>query len=380
MDIPEIQDQLKDVRYPIASSLTLPPACYVSAEWFELEMEHLFRRGWICVGRADSWSNPGSYQTFRIAGMPVVVIRKQDDLVGLSNVCRHRGSQIMQGSGRCRVLTCPFHGWVYDLSGRLISASDMESAEGFRIAEYSLKTFPVEVVDGFVFVNFSDGIPLEYWLGEFAELHSGWMLSDQQVVDRQVFEVNCNWKQFLEVFNEYYHLRFVHPDSIGKYYEKPDAPEAVTGKFTTQFGITDKNAGLLEGSQDMAFPPIVNLDNRERRGVRYTWVYPNMAFGANRDFIWSYHVFPRSAGKTEVIQNVCFPSSTLKTEGFEDRSRSYIDRIDTAIAEDIEILERQFEGMKSPYAVQGRFGNLEPCVAHFACWYAGALGKTETPG
>lgn len=283
----------------------------------------------------------------------------------------------MQGSGRCRVLSCPYHGWVYDLSGRLISASHMERAEEFSLEDYSLMSFPVEVVDGFVFLNLNASMPLSDWLGEFSDMHGHWMLSDQQAIDRQVFEVNCNWKQFLEVFNEYYHLRFVHPKSIGKYYQDPDSPEKVTGNFISQFGLTDQNAGLLNDRQDLALPPIPSLPERERCGVRYTWVYPNMAFGASCDFIWSYHAFPISPGRTKVIQYVCFPSASVQCEQFSERSRSYIDRIDTAIHEDIDILERQHEGLKSPHAVQGRFGNLEPCVAHFACWYAQVLGAID---
>lgn len=377
MKVSNIRRQLMDVRHPIATSLTLPPECYVDREWFAIEMDQLFRCSWLCIGRADSWPSNGSYQAFNIAGVPVVVVRRQDELIGLSNVCRHRGSQIVHGAGRCRVLTCPYHGWAYDLSGQLVSAPEMEQAEAFRLRDYSLKAFSVKVVDGFVFFCFDDSIPLSDWLVEFSDVHGPWMLDDLQVVDRRVFEVDCNWKQFLEVFNEYYHLRMVHPNSIGKYFRPPDSPEAVLGKFATQFGATDQNAGLLEDNQGMAFSPIPSLRDRECRGVRYTWVYPNMAFGLASDFMWSYHAFPLSPGKTEVVQHVCFPSSTFDSERFAERCNLYIARIDTAIKEDIDILEKQFAGLNSPYAAQGRYGDLEPSVAHFACWYAKALGEGD---
>ncbi|MYJ51562.1 MAG: aromatic ring-hydroxylating dioxygenase subunit alpha [Gammaproteobacteria bacterium] len=371
-----IRRRLKNVRYPLSTSLTLPPGCYVDREWFEHELDRIFRQGWLCIGRKDSWPDSGAYRAFDIAGIPVVVVRRQEDLLALSNVCRHRGSLIAEGSGTCRVLTCPFHGWTYDLSGKLVSAARMEETEGFRPQDHSLATFPVEEVDGFVFLSLeSDPPPLSGWLVEFSDIHARWMLDDLRVVDRRVLNVRCNWKQFLEVFNEYYHLLFVHPHSIGGYFREPDPPDAVFGNFATQFGMTSLNAGLLEDRQDSAFPPIPTLDDRERCGVRYTWVYPNMAFGASSDFMWSYYVFPISPDRTEVVQYICFPSSTVRHEGFEERSRSYIGRIEAAIGEDIPALEKQFAGLKSPHAAQGRFAALEPCVGHFACWYADVLGE-----
>ena len=69
---------------------------------------------------------------------------------------------------------------------------------------------------------------------------------------------------FLEVFNEYYHLPFVHPNSVDSIYQSPANPEAVNGQFATQFGETTGTGGLLESEQDNALPDMPNLKGQAK--------------------------------------------------------------------------------------------------------------------
>ena len=183
----------------------------------------------------------------------------------------------------------------------------------------------------------------------------------------------------MEVFNEYYHLPYVHRDSINQHYCEPDPPDPVFGQFTSQFGVTRSNPGLLDGDQDEALPVMAGLSERERSGTRYTWVYPNLTFAASMDCLWGYHVFPLSPALTRVVQSVCFPSATTRRSDYVEKSRAYCARVDDAIAEDIPVLEKQQAGLASPRAVQGRFSDLEPCVGNFACWYAKRAAVPEQP-
>ena len=158
-------------------------------------------------------------------------------------------------------------------------------------------------------------------------------------------------------------------------YPEPDDADEVSGNFTTQFGVTDSNAALLSDVQDKALPRAFTLNGRERNGTRYTWVYPNMAFAASSDSLWMYEAYPTTAATSQIVQTVCFPPETVLLDDFESRAKHYYDRIDTAIAEDIPYLEQQQTGLSSPYARQGRFSDLEPCVANFAYWYAENIAK-----
>ena len=191
---------------------------------------------------------------------------------------------------------------------------------------------------------------------------------------KRTFDVDCNWKLFMEVFNEYYHLPYVHPESISHYYPEPQPADAVIGEYTSQFGATSKNPALLEQDQGDAFPLIRTLGEKEKNGTRYTWVYPNLTFAASVDCMWMYHVYPLTGKSTRVVQTVCFPPETMDRDDFTKNSSTYYQRFDFAIDEDIPALEMQQTGVASPYAAQGRFSTLEPSVGNFACWYAETTG------
>ncbi len=372
MSVEVIQQQLRQVRYPVDTSLTLPPACYHDSTWLRYEQQRLFDRGWLGIGRTDQWKVPGDYEAMLIFDIPVVIVMDQDcTLKAFSNSCLHRSSQITSGRGRCRALVCPFHGWSYDFSGQVIAAPRMGSMDGQAVTQARLKPFHVETAGGFVFLNLQESPdPLAEWLGDFGALHQPWSL-DQLVIGRQrEFDVDCNWKLFLEVFNEYYHLPHVHPESINHRYPEPDPADIVMGEYTSQFGVTCGNPALLDGREAQAFPTIKTLSQRQRSGTRYTWVYPNMTFAAGADCLWMYHVFPLNSHRTRAVQTICFPPQTTQLDGFEEKAADYYHRFDCAMEEDIPALEKQQTGLQSPYAQQGRFSELEPSVGNFACWYA----------
>ncbi len=377
MSVDHIMQALRPVKHPVSSSPGLPPDCYHNEQWLVHEMDCLFGHGWFSVGRVDQWQKPGDFVTINVTNIPIVIIMdKYGELRGMSNTCLHRSSQIMSGSGSCKVMVCPFHGWSYAATGQVISAPRMETAAGFSKSALRLKQFHVAARDGFVFLSLEDNPdPLDHWLGDFSDLHKPWSCGDLVTGRRRSFDVHCNWKLYIEVFNEYYHLPWVHADSINDFYPEPDPTDAVMGEYTSQFGRTTGNAAVLRDQQNQTLPVIQTLGATERDGIRYTWVYPNMTFAASSDCLWMYHVFPLSSARTRVMQTICFPADTVKLDEFKTKAEIYYQRIDLAVAEDIPALERQQTGIQSPYAVPGRFSALEPSVGNFACWYAGATGE-----
>lgn len=376
--LPQLRSELANVRHPIEASATLPPQCYTDQELFDIERKAIFHTSWIGIGRADRWKEAGDYSALNVAGVPVIILRdKSGGLRALANTCRHRGALLLEGDGNCRGIKCPFHGWAYTLEGRLVGAPRMERTANFDQSEFNLVTFRIDTQDGFAFVSLDpDGPPLSEWLGDFSTLHTPWTMDELVSTRRREFEVKCNWKSFVEVFNEYYHLPYVHPDSIDSVYALPDDPDKVTGAYASQFGATEGTGGLLETQQDHALPPIKSLTGRNRQGVRYTWAFPNMTFAAGTEAMWVYEVYPLAANRTWVAMTACFPPETVAEETFEQSAKFYYDRLDAAIAEDIPALESQQIGLTSPFAQQGRFSYLEPNVAEFACWYAAKLNQT----
>lgn len=369
---------LERCQAPPERALSIPPQFYSSAAVVAAEEDAVFRSSWLGIGRADVVRDPGDYVALDLAGQSIILLRdKEGALRAFANTCRHRGARLLDGAGNCRGIRCPFHSWAYHLDGRLAAAPHMEDAEGFDKGDYPLMPYRVAERAGFVFICLDPNVPaLDEVLGDFVDVHAPWPLESLVTTRRQETEVGCNWKAFLDVFNDYYHLPFVHPDSINDVYEPPDPASNVTGAYASQFGVTEGTGGLLTSQQAEALPSMPGLTGREAKGVRYTWVFPNMAFAAGTDALWVYEAYPLGPDRCRVVQTACFPPKTLDTPGAKEKISIYHDRLDAALAEDVDALENQQRGLSNPDAQQGRFQPLlEPNVAAFARWYAAKMTK-----
>ncbi|MFT5219292.1 MAG: phenylpropionate dioxygenase-like ring-hydroxylating dioxygenase large terminal subunit [Gammaproteobacteria bacterium] len=372
-----LEAQLNAVQPDPDQSSGIPPACYADNEVLKQEINAVFLRGWVCLGREDRWKNPGDYTAMDLAGTPIIVLRnKQGRLKVFANSCRHRGSMMLEGDGNCSKIKCPFHWWTYDLDGALKVFPRMEDARNFNPKDYGLVEFQLQCSDGFAFVCFeNEAPPFAEWIGDFGNVHLPWAMHNLESTRVREFEVDCNWKTFIEVFNEYYHLPSVHPDSLSWLYPEPEPADQVSGNFTTQFGDTLGVAALMPDNQGDALPVASQLQGRERSGTRYSWVYPNMTFAASQDSFWMYQVFPVTAHRCRVIQTICFPAESVARDDFDEKVSHYYTRFDAALEEDIPFLKKQQIGLTSKFARPGRFGTLEPSVGNFAYWYAQQMLK-----
>ena len=283
-------EALKACMVPADEALSIPPVFYSCPDLLKAEETKIFRKGWVGIGRADRWPSPGDYSAMDIAGVPMIVVRGKDgQLNAFTNSCRHRGARLLSGNGNCRGIRCPFHSWAYALDGRLAGLPNMELAKDFDRDDFGLITFCTAERAGFAFVCLAEAAPdIDDWLGDFEALHAPWKLGELVSTRRREFEVECNWKPFLEVFNEYYHLPYVHPDSINDVYCPPDEADMTTGAYVSQFGSTEGTGGLLQDSQEQPLPVMKSLEGRNRQGVRYSWIFPNMTFAAGADAVWVY--------------------------------------------------------------------------------------------
>jgi phenylpropionate dioxygenase-like ring-hydroxylating dioxygenase large terminal subunit len=258
----ELRHQLSAVLPDENYSLGIPPACYADDELLALEQNAVFHHGWVGLGRADRWVNAGDYSAMDIGGVPLIVLRsKSGALKVFANSCRHRGSQLLSGDGNCKKIKCPFHWWTYDLDGRLKVYPRMENAVDFDPDEFGLVEFAVAVEQGFVFTSFEDQSPaIAEWLGDFDAFHQPWGISHWKTTRVREFEVDCNWKTFIEVFNEYYHLPMVHPDSINWLYPEPDSVDAVSADRTGTAGSRSQGHALYLDLSQFNLCVIAGLD------------------------------------------------------------------------------------------------------------------------
>ncbi len=197
---------------------TMRPEFYTSPRLLELE-EELFRREWMCLGRAEEVSSPGDFFTTSLLGEELLVCRnKQNEVVVLSNVCRHRNSLLATGSGNKHRFSCPYHAWTYTNDGALVGAPHMDRVSGFSMADCGLPRFSSEIWQGFIYVNLDGTAPsLNRRLKELESRIAGYQIQNKTICYSAEEIWPANWKLLSENFMEGYHLSIVHRDSIHQY-------------------------------------------------------------------------------------------------------------------------------------------------------------------
>ncbi|HUN46776.1 MAG TPA: aromatic ring-hydroxylating dioxygenase subunit alpha [Stellaceae bacterium] len=355
------------VRLPPLQAETLPAWCYTSEEFYRGEVERMFRRSWNFIGRADELPNPGDYMALDLFGEAIIVIRdRAGKLNAFANTCRHRGTKLLEGQGRCTAIVCPYHNWAYTLSGELFSAVGMEQTENFDKRQYGLIPVRLESWGGFLFASFDPAAPsLGDYLGDLPERLQSYGLEDMICVRRREYQLACNWKLYLENAMEEYHTPTVHKLSIGAQVTRR---ETTRGAWDGMFMPAEKTIAVLGEDIASAFPPIPGLDAKAAGGTYFVVIYPMTFFAFTQDCCWWLQQFPAGATRTRVVIGSCFPRATVARPDFAERVAKYYRRWDKSLPEDNAISERQQAGITSSFARPGRLSHQELLVHGIANW------------
>ncbi len=357
------------VRKPLLEAETLPPDCYTDEAFYKREVETIFLKVWNFIGRADRVPNAGDYFAFEFVGVPVVVVRGRDGQVrAFANSCRHRGAKVMQGEGKCTVMSCPYHAWTYAIDdGRLIGAMEMDETEGFAKKDFGLLPLRLELWGGFMFLNFDkDAAPLSEWLGDLPEVLAAYKLEEMVTTRRVEYDLDCNWKVYVENAMESYHVPTVHQQTLQKQKRDHNPPIPTGGEYCGLFTRHTGSRALLPGAK--GFPYIQGLTGLANEGTYYVLINPSTMFRLTYDCMWWLELHPISAGRTKLIVGSCFPESTTKRDDFEELVENYYERWNKSIVEDNEISDIQQIGLSSPFVQPGRFSYMEPLVHTIDNW------------
>ncbi|MGE3979103.1 MAG: aromatic ring-hydroxylating dioxygenase subunit alpha [Nitrospira sp.] len=361
-------ENLSKIRAPFQQAETLPPSTYFSNEFYQAEVDNIFMKIWNFVGREDYIGKPGDFVTFEFVGVQILIVRDQTGTVrAFSNTCRHRGTPVASGEGSCRAFVCPYHGWTYDLQGKLVSAPEMQRTEGFCAADNGLRPIRLETWEGFMFVTFDPAAePLLRYLGDLPDLLSSYEFAKMKTVRRKTYTMNCNWKLYVENAMEAYHVPMVHMHTLQKL--KREAPPEIPsiGNWVGYHVKHEGSRALLVG--ETGFPRIKSLRGPAAEGSYFVLIYPSTMFGVTIDCMWWLELRPLGPEKTELIVGSSFPEETVARADFEEVIQKYYKRWDLSIPEDNDISELQQKGVRSPYAEPGRFSHLEPLVHKIDNW------------
>lgn len=193
-----------------APGRNLPPAAFTSRDIYELEQRAIFAKSWVHVCDLRDVPAAGSYTTAMIGRTPVIVLRdKAGELRGYLNACRHRGAQLLVGSGTCdKQIKCPYHAWSYGLDGKLLGVPYREEFCA-DVGEMGLVPIRIGVVGMMIFACIDPTAPaFEDWIGELGA--RGETFANWDFAFELTYEIEANWKIFVENANDGYHVQFVH--------------------------------------------------------------------------------------------------------------------------------------------------------------------------
>lgn len=363
----------KGLRKPFKDALTLPGEMYCDEKIFQEEKKHIFSGMWLSVGRCEDLVDPGSYFTWNMDNERVLVIKGKDNKIrAFFNVCRHRGSRLVEEDSGCGLhkITCPYHAWTYASDGRLLSAPTM--GENFDRDEFPLVEAPCDTYGGFIFINLDEKTPpLLTYLADLPDM-SRYRLGELRRGARVEYEVQANWKLICENYNECYHCAMVHPQlhrisdaSSGGALERGRCFSG--GSMYLNEGFTTMT---LSGHSD--HPVIPGLSEEDHRTVHYYTVYPNFLVSPHPDYLLTHTIWPLGPDRTRIICEWFFTQEAVNSPDFDPSDA--VEFWDVTNKQDWGLCVRAQRGAASRGYRPGRYHPKESCVWAFDDWYLEHMG------
>ena len=379
---------------PVAKSL--PQRYFISPEVFAQEQEKIFSRHWVLVGHQNAIAQPGDYFISEVANESLIVVRdKRGEIRGFYNVCRHRGSRLIESrNGQLSAaIQCPYHAWTYATDGRLLGAPHMDDVRDFNKADYSLHPVNVAIWEGFIFLNLADAstqrggyISLDEWFAPLKGKFSHWNMSVLQPAKRIEYDVRANWKLIFENYSECYHCLGVHPE-LSKISPHDSAENDLTeGPFLGGFMRIAKGRSLTMSGNACASGIADFTRARDRAPARdrstsqeiendydhehehdgknrvfYYSIFPNMLLSLHPDYVMVHRLEPQSPERTLILCDWFFHPEAFKHSDFNpDDAVEFWDMVNK---QDWHVCELSQQGIASRAYQPGPYSSRESIPA-----------------
>lgn len=326
---------------PPEAARAMPAEYYTSQDFLALETEQVLRNEWLCVGHVGEVPNKGDYFTTDMLDEQLLIAHGQDGVIRvLSNVCRHRGNRVAEGTGNAKRFICAYHTWRYDTAGALISAPHMKGQTGFEQSKCSLPEFPSEAWNGWLFVNLSgSAAPLASRLEGLQSIIKNYHQETRflNFIEEDIWD--CNWKCLFENFMEGYHLSATHLDTL-----HPITPTKLCKKMKSGPAWTGYHAFY-----DPSYPPRgpfhPDLTEDEKNNSPMYGIYPNLVVGMATNFTLFMCLRPHGVDKVKIRWGV----TGLENDPDAQAVKDYVQLCRDFNVEDKEKLEILQQALKTKH-------------------------------
>ena len=365
---------------------SLPAQFYYDRDHHAREIRQIWMRNWIYAGRANDLP-PMTVRRISAAGENLILAKDRDGTIRcFHNTCRHRGAELCQAPDtalKSQLVTCPYHAWSYDMSGKLVRTPFASLTLDFRKEDHGLLPVHVHQWNGFLFVCLAE-TPPEFSKSPDLGAHAldNWPMEDLVTGHTLRKRIVCNWKVFWENYNECLHCPGIHPELCdmvpvyGRGYmaanEAPDwTPEQA-----------DQGTRLKRGARTWTMngrpcgPEFSDLTEEERsRGQTFVTLLPTMYVVAHVDYVRAVSLNPIGPEETELRAEWLFLPETMEAPGFDlDNVTGFASLV---MLQDGEACEMNQRGLRSSAFKAGRLMPQEFDVHNFQEWVRRQLVTTK---
>ena len=355
-------------------AMSLPGWLYHDEEFLVAERRAFLRAAPQVVCHVSDIAEPGAWRRLDALGESVIVMRGDDGLVrAFANVCRHRGSRLVDDEGGCVArLTCPYHAWSYGRDGRLVGVPNRGEYPGLDADQLGLIPVGIEIWHGFVFVTLEPGAPsVAEMMNPYEAEVAPYRFEELRAIGRVTLRPRAlNWKTIADNYSDGLHIPVGHP-GLTRLFGRSYAIEASEWVDRMEGDLRDTpSANVSERAYQALLPEVAHLPASHRRKWLYYKLFPNVAFDIYPDQVDFMQFLPVSATET-VIREISYALPDVFVA--EDRRREmkaarYLNwRINRRVnEEDTVLIARVQDGMGSPNYIAGPLGTSEVCLRSFA--------------
>lgn len=324
-----------EVDPDIRKAKTLSSDFYTDEAYFELSKEKIFTRSWQFLGKADEFSKlkpatilPGFLDE------PVLLVKTDESLNCLSNVCTHRGKILVEKQCDAKLIRCAYHGRRFSLDGKFLSMPEFEGVENFPAESDNLRQLPFTARGGFMFASIDPVDTFEAFVDDVASRLQDVEPKGLRLGSNREYDVNAHWALYCENYLEGFHIPYVHHglNEIVDY-----------GTYTTE---TFRYSSLQIG-----------FDDAGAVAAKYLFVFPNLMFNFYPWGISVNVVRPVTPSKSAVEFLTYVRDESLMDKGAGGDLHS-VELEDEAVVESVQ------KGIRSRFYSRGRYSPLREQGTH----------------
>lgn len=338
---------------------------YTDPMVFELERERVLNKTWLIAARSSQVVDTGDWVSFESHGETVVIVRQADSsLAAFHNVCMHRGVSFVPEQKGCgaEAFTCPYHGWKYDLEGKVKGVPERRDFDPEHLR--GLRSPPVAVDEwgGWVFVNLAgpDEAPsLADWIGEEIAVDLGeYKMEDMVLTDVVEWDVPVSYKAIIDGFNEIYHTAELH--HVGAAWTK--------SARDTSFWMVNEHNYMCFVPRSATRDDLAQEWDHHKYAISHYVVFPNTVFNCNPEHVQVFTPIPIDVDRTRFLcWELVYPGDESDPEYQEYRTRAdaHWEHLKVVVGEDIDIYQQLKRTKRSSAYTHNILNERECKIGHY---------------